>query len=158
MEGSPLSESENPRERRLVLRLLGYWRDLCGERNWPAASDVVSADMEDMWDYSFILDLKGGEPIFRHFGNWQAEFYGADLTGRKVSELARNTLAERSTYYFGEVVRRRIPITYGNEVTEPGGRKILYRSILMPLSDDGTNMTGILGGSNCKLADEAEPA
>ena len=153
-----MSESENPRERRLVLRLLGYWRDLCGERDWPAASDVVSADMDDMWDYSFILDFKGSEPVFRHFGNWHTEFYGADMSGQAVSALARDTLAERSTYYFAEVLRRRIPITYGGEVTEPGGRKILYRSILMPLSDDGINMTGILGGSNCKLADDAGQA
>lgn len=104
-----MSESENPRERRLVLRLLGYWRDLCGARDWPTASDVVSADMDDMWDYSFILDFKGSEPVFRHFGNWHTEFYGADMSGQAVSALTRDTLAERSTYYFAEVLRRRIP-------------------------------------------------
>jgi hypothetical protein len=139
------------------LRLLGYWRDLCGERDWPAESDVVASDMDDMWDYSFILDLRDSPPVFRHFGAWHAEFYGADMTGRTFADLTRNTLAERSTCYFAEVLRRRIPITYGGAVTEPGGRNILYRSILMPLSGDGTTLTGILGGSNCKLADDGEP-
>lgn len=153
-----MSEPANPKERRLVLRLLGYWRDLCGDRDWPHAQDVVAADMKDMWDFSFVIDTSGDKPSFRHFGKWQAEFYGSDMSGRGLVELTRDTLAERSTRYMPEVLRRHIPITYGGEVTEPGGRKILYRSILMPLSDDGATVTGILGGSNCKLASDPDGA
>ncbi|MFM2129482.1 MAG: hypothetical protein RL477_1028 [Pseudomonadota bacterium] len=153
-----LSEPVNPKERRLVLRLLGHWRDLCGDRDWPGLSDVASAGMGDMWDFSFVIELNGGKPKFRHFGAWHAEFYGTDMSGHDLDALTRDTLAERSTRYLPEVLRRRIPITYGGEVTEPSGRKILYRSILLPLSDNGETLTGILGGANCKLAADQDGA
>lgn len=149
-----MSESEDPRERRLVLRLLEHWRDLSGDRDMPAVGDVNSANMSDMWDYCFLLDLRKGEPCFLHFGAWHAEFYGKDMTGARLEDLTKDTLAERSARYLNEVLARRVPITYGAEAVEPRGRKILYRSILMPLSEDGDKITGILGGSNCKLADD----
>lgn len=147
-----MTEPDNPRERRLVLRLLEYWREICGERDMPAAGDVVGASMDDMWDYCFLIDLDGGSGRFTHFGKWQSEFGGADMTGRAVRELARDTLAERSTRYVDEVCKRAVPITYGGDLTQPDGRRILYRSIMLPLSDDGKTVTGILGGSNCKFA------
>lgn len=151
-----MSEPEDPRERRLVLRLLSYWRDICGDRDFPRAADVDSSAIADMWDYCFIIDITSGAPKLTHFGGWHAEFYGADMSGKKLADLDKNTLAERSTDYLGEVIQRKIPITYGNALTEPGGRKILYRSIMMPLSDDGETLTGIFGGSNCKTADDAD--
>jgi hypothetical protein len=151
-----LSEPEDPRERRLVLRLLSYWRDICGDQDFPRAADVDSSAIADMWDYCFIIDIASGSPKLTHFGNWHAEFYGADMSGKALADLDKDTLAERSTDYLGEVIQRKIPITYGNALTEPGGRKILYRSIMMPLSDDGETLTGIFGGSNCKTADDAD--
>lgn len=146
-----MSSPADPRERRLVLRLLSYWRDLCGERDWPSAADVVPPTLEDMQDFAFVIYLNGGRPTFSHFGAWHSEFYGVDMTGRAIDELTRDTLAERSIRYLPEVLKRKIPVTYGGDVTEPGGRKLLYRSILLPLSDDGAEVTGVLGGANCKI-------
>jgi hypothetical protein len=120
----------------------------------PAVADVNGAEMSDMWDYCFLLDLSDGARRFTHFGAWQSEFYGKDMTGAALADLTKDTLAERSASYIQEVLNRRVPITYGAEAVEPGGRKILYRSILMPLSEDGNTITGILGGSNCKLVDD----
>jgi hypothetical protein len=138
----------------LVLRLLEHWRDLSGDRDMPAVADISGAQMSDMWDYCFLLDLRDGSPRFLHFGAWHAEFYGKDMAGASLADLTKDTLAERSARYLDEVLARRVPITYGAEAVEPGGRKILYRSILMPLSEDGGKITGILGGSNCKLVDD----
>ena len=146
-----MSETTNPKERRLVLRLLDYWRDLCGERDLPAVSDVDGGAIPDMWDYCFMIDVTGAAPRFTHFGAWHAAFSGDDMTGRPLSELAMDTLAERGTRYLPEVLRRCIPITYGGSVEEPKGRNILYRSILLPLSDDSQTLTGVLGGANCRV-------
>jgi hypothetical protein len=153
-----LSEPENPRERWLSLRLLDYWRDICGENDFPRVADIDSSAIDDMWDYCFIIDLTSGTPKFSHFGGWHADFYGADMTGRALADLDRGTLAERSTDYLAEVLQRKLPITYGNDLTEPGGRRILYRSIMMPLSDDGETLSGVFGGSNCKTADDSDEA
>lgn len=149
-----MSESEDPRERRLVLRLLDYWRDISGDRDIPAIADVSGEAMADMWDCSFLVDLREGAPRLMHFGAWHAEFYGKDMTGALLADLTQDTLAERSVRYLDEVLRRRVPITYGAAADEPGGRGILYRSIMMPLSEDGDAVSGILGGANCKLVDD----
>lgn len=147
-------EPSNPKERRLVLRLLDYWRDLCGDRDLPATGDVDGQAISDMWDFCFVIDVSGPAPKFTHFGAWHAEFSGADMTGRALSELVPDTLAECATRYLPEVLQRRIPITYGGAADEPRGRKILYRSILLPLSGDGDTLNSVLGGANCRIVQE----
>ena len=46
-------------ERRLVLRLLGYWRPLCEDREFSSLSDVDPAQIPDMWPHCFVLDVVG---------------------------------------------------------------------------------------------------
>lgn len=149
-----MSEPSNPKERRLVLRLLGHWRELCGEQDLPERGAVDGAAIPDMWDYCFVIDVAGGTPRFAHFGDWHKAFYGADMTGKPLSALAPETLAERTTRYLPEVLRRRVPITYGGTLEEPPGRKVLYRSILLPLSDGAERIVGVLGGANCRVVQE----
>lgn len=146
-----MSEPTNPMERRLVLRLLGYWRDLCGERDLPQRGDVDGRAITDMWDYCFVIEVKGAEPRFVHFGAWHADFHGADLTGRPLREVAPETLVERATGYLPEILRRRVPVTYGGELEERGGHRLLYRSIMLPLSDGADGIAAVLGGANCRI-------
>lgn len=153
-----MSDTSNPKERRLVLRLLHYWRDLCGDRDLPESGAVDGAAIGDMWPYCFIIGLSGDEPAFTYFGDWHGSFYGADMTGRPLADLTRGTLAERATNYYETVVERGVPITYGGELEEPVGRNLLYRSILMPMSDDGGDtVDALLGGANCRVIPD-EPA
>ena len=56
-------------ERRLVLRLLGHWRALCGDRKLPGYADVDPAAIPDLWPHSFLLEVDGakGVPVFSGF-------------------------------------------------------------------------------------------
>lgn len=153
----PVSENPeggNPQEQRLVLRLLARWRELCGDKDWPTLADINAADLADMKDFSFVVDLSGGRPRFSHYGRWHAEFGGADMTGKAIDQLPRDTLAERAVRFLPEVLARKIPITYGGDATEPNGRKLFYRSILLPLSEDGQIVNAVLGAANCKIVGE----
>ncbi len=153
--GEPrLTEPANPKERRLVLRLLAHWRELCGEADLPARAAVDGAAIPDMWDYCFVIDVDGAAPAFAHFGAWHRTFCGADMTGRALADLAPGTLAERATRHLPEVLARRVPITYGGALEEPPGRKLLYRSILLPLTDGGARVVAALGGANCRVFQE----
>lgn len=147
-----MSDTSNPKERRLVLRLLHYWRDLCGDRDLPESGAVDGAAIGDMWPYCFVIGLNDGKPAFTYFGDWHGAFYGKDMTGCLLADLTGDTLVERATSYFEEVVERGVPITYGGELEEPSGRNLLYRSILMPMTDRGGNAIGaLLGGANCRI-------
>lgn len=149
-----MTDTPNLSERRLVLQLLEYWRDLCGERDFPTHEDIDSAAISQMWGYCFILKLgeAGNGPVFIYIGDNHNGANGKDLTGRTVSEMANgNLLLANSTNYFEEVVAKKIPITYGGEFVDEGGVDTLFRSILLPLSGDGETLDYLFGGANFKF-------
>jgi hypothetical protein len=143
-------------ERRLVLRLLAYWRDLQREQEYPSCAAIDPDKISDMWRNSFVLETVGNEndPLFRTFGDEIAGYCGVNLIGKHVSETPPNTLAAKAVEYFGEVLEKGTPISRGGEFTKDNGTLVLYRSILLPMSDDGETIGGLLGGANCR---EVEP-
>jgi hypothetical protein len=153
------AETNDPRERRLVLRLLSYWRDVCGDNDMPLPKDIDGSAIPDMWDYSFIINIDGDEGAsFESVGDWHVEFHGKPVVGVSVGDVGDNTILGHSTSYLDEVVKRQIPVTYGGEFIDADGNEILYRSILLPLSSDGVNVDAVLGGANCRItAPSVEP-
>ncbi len=47
-----------------------------------------------------------------------------------------------------EVIAKQVPISRGGEFMRPGGGKGLYRGIILPMSDDGITVSGLLGAAN----------
>lgn len=92
-------------ERRLVLRLLGHWRKLCGDREFPCFSDLDPAEIPDMWLNSFVIELSGDRavPVFRAMGDALVENSGPSLIGRPVSDAPAGTLCGVSIAYIDEV-------------------------------------------------------
>jgi hypothetical protein len=43
-----------------------------------------------------------------------------------------------------------VPISRGGEFIKYDGMKVLYRSIILPMSDDGSSVSGLLGAANCR--------
>ena len=66
-----MDEMPSGMERRMVLRPLTYWRELCGDKSFPSFKDVDPSAIPDIWDNSFVLDLAGHEddPVFRVAGD-----------------------------------------------------------------------------------------
>lgn len=149
-----MEEMPSGMERRLVLQLLSHWRRLCGEQALPSFADVDPAAMPDLWPNCFVLDVAGhrDDPVFRAAGAVYAAFADIDLCNRRLSELPRNTLAEKSTSYVQEVIAKEVPISRGGEFVNAHGTTILFRSIMLPMSDDGKTLSGLLGAANCREA------
>lgn len=139
-------------ERRLVLRLLSYWRDLCGARTYPSFADVDPASIPDIWTWALVVEVVGHEadPVFRHVGDSLAAFAPIPLVGLELSALPRETLVTHAVSYVQAVIAKGVPISRGGEFTRPGNIRVLYRSILLPMSDDGTTISGLLGAANCR--------
>lgn len=153
VRGDIVSTQPHPSERRLVLRLLDYWRQVCRDRTWPAPDDFYPAAIPDLWDYCFLIDLAGGangEPTFRYVGDYHKRMYGEDVAGVPLSKADPATLLAQSASYLSDVVRRGVPVTCGGEFTDRRGYHILYRSIMLPLSLDNRTIEVILGGANCR--------
>ncbi len=58
-------------ERRLVLRLLGYWQELRGTRNYPSLKDIDPATIAADWPDCVLIERR--EPVklstYRHVGH-----------------------------------------------------------------------------------------
>ena len=139
-------------ERRLVLRLLGHWRVLCGERRFPSFADLDPAEIPDIWRNSFVLELSGdrGAPVFRAMGDDMTAESGASLIDHPIASAPEGTLAAMATAYVEEVLAKGVPVSRGGEFTREDGTRVLYRSILLPMSDDGETISGILGAANSR--------
>lgn len=139
-------------ERRMVLRLLSYWRELRGDGNLPSFDDLDPARIPDIWEHAFVLDIFGcaDDPVFRAVGATFAAHAPGPLEDTRVSEAPRDTLVEMSVEYVQEAIAREVPISRGGEFIKPDGVKVLYRSIIVPMSDDGETVSGLFGAANCR--------
>jgi hypothetical protein len=145
-------------ERRLVLRVLNRWQDLCGDRPFPSRGEIDPERFGDDWANCFILALDAGpEPLFLYAGTAFAGPDWNDAAGKRIVECPEHTLLRSAATFFQRVLDRRIPMSVGG----PGvnfGRAILYRSILLPLSENGERIDALLGAANCRDAVEMPAA
>lgn len=139
-------------ERRLVLRLLDYWRGLCGGQTCPSFARVDPAAIPDMWPSCFVLETVGHEadPIFRYVGRDFAAHSDVPLLGLRVSEVPAGTLAAHAVSYAQAVIAKGVPVSRGGEFVRGGNIRVLYRSIILPMSDDGRTVSGLFGAANCR--------
>jgi hypothetical protein len=140
-------------ERRLVLRLLKYWRDIGGADRFPAFADVDTSDIPDMWPHCALLEVSGHErdPVIQYIGGHLANGCDGNLQGQALSAASGDTLAAHAMSYYAQVLVKRVPITYGGEFRDRDGSKVLYRSIVLPLADDGVTIDRLLCAANCRV-------
>ncbi len=139
-------------ERRLVLRLLSYWRELRAEGEFPSFADVDPDEMSDMWSHCFAIEIfeDDSEPVFRAMGDELAATTDYSLIDQGVTVAQERTLASVAITFLPEVLRKGVPVSRGDEFFKADGTQVLYRSILLPMSDDGDRISGILGAVNCR--------
>jgi len=140
-----------PQERRLVLRLMAYWDDLRGERGYPPAREIEPATVGDDWAHCVVIEV--GQPLaastFVHIG--QALDPQLPEGGeRKLESLPADSLLYHATAYLERVLEKRVPMSLGGKATV-AGNSVLYRSILLPLSNDGRKIDHVLGAANCRV-------
>jgi hypothetical protein len=142
-------------ERRLVFRLLTHWRDLIAEGDFPSFADIDPSAMPDVWPFCFVLDTTEfpDDPIVRIVEPGVSGLAG-DVIGKAVSELPDAILITQACSYVQEVMRKRVPISRGGDFLRRDGVRVLYRSILLPMSDDGETICGLLGAANFREVKE----
>lgn len=140
------------KERRLVLRLLNYWRDRGKDESFPALGDLDPAAMGDMWPFCFVIrvDADGAASALTYVGPHLVADCGGPLTDPSLETLPDATLIKNATAFVGQTLRRRVPITKGGEFIDLRGRTIQFRSIILPLADDGRTIDHLLGAANCR--------
>jgi hypothetical protein len=138
-----------PEERRLVLRLLAYWDDLRGDRDYPRADDIDARVIGDDWAHCFLLRLTGDELAgsrLLHVGNVLLGDL-PDGAPETLVEVPESALLHHAAGFADQTLAKAVPVSLGGEALLTVGRT-LFRSILLPLSNDGTTIDHLLGAAN----------
>ena len=149
-------------EKRLVLRMLNVWRQACTGECYPSHAELMAHRVDDIWQHSFRLDLfgPGGRPVFLEAGAGFASHADVALEGLPADQAPADTLVAHALCCLDAVRKIRAPVSHGGRFRDRQGREVLFRTILLPLSDDGRSMTGLIGAANCRFvtADDARAA
>lgn len=134
-------------ERRLARRFLQYWQERRGDRKFPSLADIDPEAIGDMSPSCFILDTVGNPefPYLRYLGSDLLKYSGIFLSAK--TELAL-TLLDKAASNFREAVEMRVPIQIEDELTRFDGSRLLFRSVLLPLSEDQKTVDSLLGVVN----------
>jgi hypothetical protein len=150
----PASEGpESPIERRLVMRLLRIWRDKAEPEDMPSRDRLTIADVTESQPFCWTATVE--TPMDARF-DWIGEAFAIDdpekLIGRKLSDAPEGTLIARASAYAGNVITWRVPMSFGGELKHRDGSILLFRSIILPLRDAGSNdITHLLGAANYRV-------
>lgn len=143
-------------ERRMVLRLLHQWREAGGDEGIPRLEDIDREALSDVWQECYVLDVADAiqDTSFHSIGQKLIDQCGVDLSGQPISETPRNTLLYQSTQQLERVMKKGVPISMGGQFENADGRTVLFRCILLPLSDGEDNIKQLLGAANSRLVTE----
>ena len=150
-----MTEDPNPqggRERRMVLRLLEFWRAAKGDASFPPAAKLDEGAMPELYPFCFLLDVRGNpaDPTVVAAGRTISSYSDAPLKGLAVSRFEPDTLPYQAVTYLSEVLRKGVPISRGGSFTDKRGVTILFRSIILPVADDGETINGLIAAANCR--------
>jgi hypothetical protein len=136
-------------ERRLVLRVLNRWEERRGARAFLPQREADPSLFGEDWPSCLLLDLaRPGDPGFRYIGAALRRGHGG-ADWHSVSQCPEGTLLRHMTEFYPQVLDRRIPVSVGGAGRHQE-RDILFRAILLPLSEDGGRIDFLLGAANCR--------
>lgn len=143
-------------ERRLHIQAFNYWHSLLDGREFPAVGDMQPEELDRFRHRSFLIDFPHGygRPIMRFIGQEIIDEEGTDYSGRVASDIPGEGLLGRLTVHYMEVLANRSPIGFEAAHDRTDGKVLLYRGILLPLSDDNETVHFILGVMSWKLAEQ----
>lgn len=72
-----------------LIQLLNYWREKRGERPAPRPSEIDPLEMRFILGYAMLLEVldDGADFRYRLFGSGIAERFGAEMTGKRLSDM-----------------------------------------------------------------------
>ena len=143
-------------ERRLVARLLNYWRTLGGGLGHAAAyGDIDHTKIGQEWDWCFVLDCRedAGDPTLVFVGDGLIADFDDDPTEHRVSEIDSSKLLGKALSRHGTAVRRKLPVVLSGAYGIAHDRTVFYRGIILPLNGDGGDFGYLLGAATSLIKD-----
>ncbi len=135
-------------ERRLTERVRRKWAELAKEQ-LPSLRQVESLNLGPDRDFCFAVDLRLSDilPYFVFMGDALARYSTLYPMGDPRRE---KTLLDTAISKMDEAALARKPVRYEAVTRLDGGRRIAFRSILLPVSENGADVSHIFGAAKGK--------
>jgi hypothetical protein len=145
------------REHRLVMRVLAQWRALAEECGLPRRSRIDPRAFGEDWRHCLLIDLdpRAERSRLAFVGESLRDPCWPTFERQFVADCQRDSLLHLATSYIARVIAKGVPISSGG-VGIHQGVPIVYRSILLPLSEGGGKIDGLLGAANYREIPVAE--
>ena len=142
-----------PRERRLNMRLMAFWWDRRASRRFPSVEDFDPEALSDVWTHCFTLTPQEpcDQSAFQYIGDTIAAASGLTESEITVDRVSKNSLLDHATRNVGDVLAQQVPVVRSGEFVNQDGETVMYRSILLPLSQDQETIDCVVGGARCKV-------
>jgi len=130
-------------------RLLAYWQSRRRDGHLPRRKDLLPEEMAELVGRIKLVDVHGHPPEFsyRLFGTVLSRYFGQDLTGHSVDDVAPESLRTLVKRHLEEVVQTQTPICHEITIAQHG-KSCRYRCLLLPLTLDGGRIDIVLGAAN----------
>jgi hypothetical protein len=127
------------RHRRLR-RFYEYWAGKCRDGKLPGRADIDPVDFAWALGYVTLVDrLSDGDFRVRLDASMAADFFGVDLTGKRLSEFTERGLTVLMSKTMLHLVATRAPLRVDRDV-EFDHRRWRYESLVLPFAADGENV------------------
>ncbi len=133
-------------ERRLTQRVRNKWLRISRDR-LPTLEEVQEINFGPDWPFCFAVDLRLSD-IFPYF-----IFMGEELS--RYSTLypmgdprREKTLLDTAIAKMDEAALGRAPVEFSDVKRLDDGRRVAFRSILLPVSENGRDVTHIFGAAS----------
>jgi hypothetical protein len=148
-------------DRRLVVRVHAVWSKIAGTQ-MPRRSQVDPREFGGDWANCLLIDLDPapGRSRFSHVGENLRDPTWPTFDRQCVSECLEGSLLELVTRHIPKLTAKRKPISFGGAATHDEV-EILYRTTLLPLSETGDKVDGVLAAvayREVAVAHELSPA
>jgi hypothetical protein len=131
-------------DRRLTHRVLNIWKRLAGS-GFPRRSQIDPRDFGADWANCIMIDVDpaAGKSRFAHVGNMLRDPTWPTFERQTLSECLEGTLLELIGRHVPTVDTKKKPVSVAGSAHHEGA-DILYRAILLPLSESGKRIDGII--------------
>ena len=133
-------------ERRLTVRVRRKWQTIA-EGRLPSLKEVEALDWGEDWEYCFAVDLRLSDifPYFLFMGEALSSYSVAYPLGDSRRE---KTLLDTAIIKMDEAAITRAPVEFSDVKQLADGRRVAFRSILLPVSENGRDVTHVFGAAS----------
>jgi len=122
------------------------WRELAAGAIGPTREAVTPARLRGTLPWTFVIDVAGEDFKFRFAGDRIIQFMGRRLQGTLLSEHRGTPFFDGMHQFFRRSVDTKTPLANGpSPVTYPGKEHLEMEVMVLPLSNDGESVSGLLG-------------